>query len=71
LLWYYQHVPGDDWDMDINQEKMLINTVIDPSPDAVKWINPNIPRGEARDVVVTSGQGGGVRVNDRVTGEFI
>ena len=21
LVWYYQHLPGDDWDMDINQEK--------------------------------------------------
>jgi PQQ-dependent dehydrogenase (methanol/ethanol family) len=71
LVWYYQHLPGDDWDMDINHEKVLISTVIDPDPDAVKWINPNIPKGEAREVVVTSGEGGGLWVNDRRTGEFI
>ncbi|HUF72747.1 MAG TPA: PQQ-binding-like beta-propeller repeat protein [Gammaproteobacteria bacterium] len=71
LVWYYQHLPGDDWDMDINHEKMLLRTVIDPDPAAVKWINPDIDRGEARDVVVTSGEGGGIWVNDRDTGEFI
>ncbi|MDX1562499.1 MAG: PQQ-binding-like beta-propeller repeat protein [Gammaproteobacteria bacterium] len=71
LLWYYQHLPGDDWDMDINHEKMLLTTVIEPDAGAVKWINPNIPRGVARDVVVTSGEGGGIWVNDRDTGEFI
>jgi alcohol dehydrogenase (cytochrome c) len=71
LVWYYQHLPGDDWDMDINHEKVLITTAIDPDPDAVKWINPNIERGKFRDVVVTSGEGGGIWVNDRDTGEFI
>ena len=71
LVWYYQHLPGDDWDMDINHEKMLLSTVIEPDPEAVKWINPNIARGEVRDVVVTSGEGGGIWVNDRVTGEFV
>jgi len=71
LVWYYQHLPGDDWDMDINHEKIRVTTVIDPDPDAVKWINPNIERGEAREVVITSGEGGGVWVNDAATGEFI
>ncbi|MGW8369451.1 MAG: outer membrane protein assembly factor BamB family protein, partial [Gammaproteobacteria bacterium] len=71
LIWYYQHLPGDDWDMDINHEKMLLTTVIEPDPDAVKWINPNVPKGQARDVVVTSGEGGGIWVNDAATGEFI
>lgn len=71
LVWYYQHLPGDDWDMDINHEKMLLRTVVEPDPDAVKWINPNIERGEERQVVVTSGEGGGIWVNDARTGEFI
>jgi alcohol dehydrogenase (cytochrome c) len=71
LVWYYQHLPGDDWDMDINHEKILLRTVVDPDPEAVKWINPNIPKGEERNLVVTSGEGGGVWVNDRETGEFI
>jgi len=71
LVWYYQHLPGDDWDMDINHEKILFRTVVDPDPGEVKWINPNITRGEARDVVVTSGEGGGIWLNDALTGEFL
>jgi alcohol dehydrogenase (cytochrome c) len=71
LVWYYQHLPGDDWDMDINHEKILLSTVLAPDPAAVKWISPNIRAGEVRDIVVTSGEGGGVWVNDRVTGEFL
>ena len=31
--------------MDINQEKPLIRTVIDPDPRFVKWINPDVPKG--------------------------
>ena len=42
LVWHYQHLPGDDWDMDINEEKTLIRTVVDPDPRHVKWINPNV-----------------------------
>jgi len=71
LVWYYQHLPGDDWDMDINHEKTLVRTVVDPDPRFVKWINPNVPKGVERDVVITVGEGGGIWVNDRDTGEFI
>ena len=71
LVWYYQHLPGDDWDMDINQEKTLIRTVVDPDPRFVKWINPDVPKGVARDVLITVGEGGGIWVNDRATGQFL
>jgi alcohol dehydrogenase (cytochrome c) len=71
LVWYYQHLPGDDWDMDINHEKTLIRTVVDPDPRFVKWINPDVPKGVQRDVVITVGEGGGVWVNDRATGQFL
>jgi alcohol dehydrogenase (cytochrome c) len=71
LVWYYQHLPGDSWDMDINQEKTLIRTVIDPDPRHVKWINPDVPKGVARDVLITVGEGGGLWVNDRDTGQFV
>ena len=71
LVWYYQHLPGDDWDMDINHEKILLSTALEPDPDFVKWISPNFRRGEMRDVVVTSGEGGGFWVNDSRTGEFL
>jgi PQQ-dependent dehydrogenase (methanol/ethanol family) len=71
LVWHYQHLPGDDWDMDINEEKTLIRTVIDPDARHVKWINPNVRKGVERDVAITVGEGGGVWVNDRATGEFL
>lgn len=71
LVWYYQHLPGDDWDMDINHEKMLVRTVLDPDPEHVEWINPDIEKGAERDVVITVGEGGGIWVNDRETGEFL
>lgn len=71
LAWYYQHLPGDDWDMDINEERVLIRTVVDPDPAHVKWINPTVAKGVERDVAITVGEGGGVWVNDRATGEFL
>ena len=71
LVWHYQHLPGDDWDMDINEERVLIRTAVDPDPRHVKWINPNVRKGVERDVAITVGEGGGVWVNDRATGEFL
>ena len=60
LKWYYQHLPGDDWDLDHVHERTLVRTAINPDPAAVKWINPNIPRGEVRNVVVSVGEAGGI-----------
>lgn len=71
LVWYYQHLPGDDWDLDMNQERVVVTTRIDPDPDQVRWINPGIERGELRDVVVNVGEGGGIWLLDKHTGEFI
>jgi alcohol dehydrogenase (cytochrome c) len=71
LVWYYQHLPGDDWDEDINQEKMLVRTAVSPDPRHVKWINPAVRKGEQRDVVITVGEGGGVWVNDAGDGQFL
>jgi alcohol dehydrogenase (cytochrome c) len=71
LVWYYQHLPGDDWDMDVTHEKTLLRTVVDPDPRHVKWINPNVARGVERDVAVTVAEGGGIWLNDRATGELL
>ncbi len=71
LEWYYQHLPGDDWDADHLHERTLFTTTFNPDPEAVKWINPNIERGEERDAVVAVGEGGGLFVLDRGTGEFL
>jgi len=71
LAWYYQHLPGDDWDADHLHERTLITTRFDPDPAAVKWINPGIARGEEREAVVAVGEGGGIWLLDRATGEFL
>jgi len=71
LKWYYQHLPGDDWDEDINEERTLIRTAVNPDPKFVKWINPNIPRGQVRDISVNVGEGGGIWALDRENGQFL
>jgi alcohol dehydrogenase (cytochrome c) len=71
LSWYYQHLPGDDWDADYTHERTLVRTRFNPDARFVKWINPNIRRGEERDVVVTVGEAGGIFVLDRNKGEFL
>jgi alcohol dehydrogenase (cytochrome c) len=71
LRWYYQHVPGDDWDQDGNQVRMLLRTPIKPDPKHVKWINPKTNDGQPRDVVVNIPEGGGIFVLDRKTGQFL
>src|SRR5262245_28923646 len=71
LKWYYQHLPGDDWDEDINEERTLIRTAVNPDPKFVKWINPNIPRGQLRDISVNVGEGGGIWALDRENGQFL
>ena len=71
LVWYYQHLPGDDWDSDHIHERTLVRTRVAPDPKFVKWINPTIPKGEERDIVVEVGEGGNVFALDRDSGKFL
>jgi len=71
LAWYYQHLPGDDWDADHTHERVLARTRLDPDPAAVKWISPSLDPDEERDVVVHIGEGGGIWVLDADDGEFL
>ena len=71
LAWYYQHLAGDDWDSDHTQERILIRSEFNPDPNSVKWINPDIARGEQQDMVVSVGEPGGVWVLDRGNGRFL
>jgi alcohol dehydrogenase (cytochrome c) len=71
LAWYYQHLPGDDWDSDYTHERTLVRTRVSPDPKFVKWINPDIPRNQERDLAVTIGEAGGLFVLDRSTGQFL
>ncbi|HEX4997801.1 MAG TPA: PQQ-binding-like beta-propeller repeat protein [Terriglobia bacterium] len=71
LAWYYQHLPGDDWDSDYTHERTLVRTRVSPDARFVKWINPAITPGAERDVVVTVGEAGGIFVLDRQDGQFL
>lgn len=71
LAWYYQHLPGDDWDSDYTHERTLVRERFNPDPKSVKWINPDIPRGQEHDVAVTVGEAGGIFELDRGTGKFL
>ena len=32
LKWYFQHLPGDDWDEDYANERTLLRTKLEPNP---------------------------------------
>jgi alcohol dehydrogenase (cytochrome c) len=71
LAWYYQELPGDDWDADHNHERLLIRTRVSPDPRHVKWINPDIAPGGERDIVLTAAEGGGMFALDQASGQFL
>ena len=71
LLWYYQHLPGDDWDQDYTNERILFSTSFNPDPKHVKWINTSVPKGSRHDVSASVGEGGGLFVLDRNDGKFL
>jgi len=71
LIWYYQELPGDDWDADHNHERILAHTRLDLDPKSAKWINPALKAGEERDVIVTVAEGGGMFVLDQADGHFL
>lgn len=70
LKWYYQHLPGDDWDLDYTNERILVHTRIDPNPEQVRWYN-EAARGQERDVAIVVGEGGGIFVIGRDEGKFL
>jgi alcohol dehydrogenase (cytochrome c) len=71
LVWYYQHLPGDDWDSDHIHERTLVHTKVSPDPKFVKWINPTVPKDQERDVVFEVAEAGDVFALDRDTGKFL
>lgn len=71
LIWYYQHLPGDDWDSDHIHERTLIRTKVSPDPRFIKWINPAISPDQERDIVVEVAEAGDIFALDRATGEFL
>ncbi|HEY8519507.1 MAG TPA: PQQ-binding-like beta-propeller repeat protein [Gammaproteobacteria bacterium] len=71
IVWYLQH-NVDHWDLDHPFERLLIDTVTAPDPDAVTWINPRVRPGETRKVLTgIPGKTGIVYTLDRATGQFL
>src|SRR4029453_2318333 len=70
LVWYFQELPGDDWDADHTQERLLIRTRVRTDPKSVKSINPGAAAGAEQDVVITVAEGGGMFAVARDTGQF-
>ena len=71
LIWYYQHLPGDDWDSDHTHERTLANVAFNPDPKSIKWINPDVPRGSKHDIAAMVAEAGTVFVLDRSNGQFL
>lgn len=72
IEWYFQHLPADEWDQDHPFERIVVETAVAPDPDAVDWLNPDIPRGEERKVVTgIPGKPGIVWTLDARTGDFL
>jgi alcohol dehydrogenase (cytochrome c) len=72
LEWYFQHLPGDEWDQDHPFERLVVETDVAPNPDAVEWLNPNITPGDRRKVITgVPGKPGLVWTLDAATGDFL
>ena len=72
IVWYFQHIPGDNWDHDHPFERLIVETEVTPDADAVSWINPNINSSERRKVITgVPGKPGIVWTLDAATGDFL
>jgi alcohol dehydrogenase (cytochrome c) len=71
LIWYYQHLPADDWDTDHTHERTLLTTTFNPDPKSVKWYNTEVPRGSKHDMAAMVGESGIMFVLDRNNGQFL
>jgi alcohol dehydrogenase (cytochrome c) len=72
IVWYFQHLPGDEWDQDHPFERLVVETVVAPDPDAVDWIAPGVVPGERRKVITgLPGKPAIVWTLDAATGDFL
>jgi len=72
IEWYFQHLPGDEWDLDHPFERLIVETEVAPDADSVEWVNPAIESGERRKVVTgVPGKPGIVWTLDAATGDFL
>ena len=70
IVWYFQHIPNDEWDLDHPFARLVLETEV--SPGAVEWKNNAIiPGGRRRIVTGIPGKTGIVWALDAATGAFL
>ncbi|MFM1895737.1 MAG: quinohemoprotein ethanol dehydrogenase type [Pseudomonadota bacterium] len=72
IEWYFQHIPGDNWDQDHPFARLVVETEVTPEAGDVTWINPAISSTARRKVITgIPGKPGIVWTLDAATGEFL
>lgn len=72
IVWYFQHIPNEEWDLDHPFERLIVDTAVAPSEDAVSWMNPDIEPGDSRKVITgIPGKTGIIWTLDAATGDFL
>ena len=72
IEWYFQHIPGGNWDQDHPFERLVVESEVAPDPDEVSWINPTIDSSARRKVITgIPGKPGFVWTLDDATGDFL
>ena len=71
LAWYYQHLPGDDWDEDYPHERTLTPCRRQPGSEVRQVDQPGRKPRRAARLALMVGEGGGVFALDRGTGQFL
>ena len=72
IEWYFQYIPGGNWDLDHPFERIIVESEVIPDADSVDWINPNIVSNESRKLITgVPGKTGIVWTLDAATGEFL
>lgn len=72
IAWYFQHLPGDNWDQDHAFARIVVQSEVRPDPAEVTWHVPD-PRGGERRTLITGvpGKPGIVWALDAATGDFL
>lgn len=72
IEWYFQYIPGGNWDLDHPFERIIVESEVTPDPNEVSWMNPDIDSSASRKLVTgVPGKTGIVWTLDAATGEFL
>jgi PQQ-dependent dehydrogenase (methanol/ethanol family) len=72
MVWYFQHLPGDEWDQDHPFERIIVETEVSPRAGSVDWLDPDVVPGERRKVITgIPGKPAIVWTLDAATGDFL